>query len=546
MLWFVQGARVMSDVNAFNWAEAEEKNSHWATNYFVATGIMTVLLLTRNLTLMNLAQQASKHLHEIILYKVLRASIPNFFDTHTVGEVLNRFSKDLETVDLSVPEYMMQLFQNWFMIASIFALCLWSTPIVGTLFLPLGALFFMVYTNFRAVSRELKRFEGVSRTPVYTSFTETLAGLQTIRAYGMVDKFRAEHLSRMDQNLKYFFHLWMSLTWVTARLEFLGALALAGTALFAVLFSQLQSVDPKLLGLALALTPQLSGLFQRCVQVLIDLEQYMVSAERILEYEHLEQEPMTLGQEAPATWPVGGVTFQNACLRYRNGPPVLQGVTFHVEPGERVGICGRTGSGKSTLFVALMRVVDLESGQILVDGTDLSTVSLDTIRSRIAIIPQDPVVLSGTLRGALDPLGKNSDAELMGAVQEVGLASLLEGDGLETALTEGGQNLSQGERQLLCVARAFLRRCSILLLDEATASVDRHSEVAVQHLLRARADFRPTVLTIAHRLETIVDYDKIVVLQAGVVKEFGPPQVLLNTEGGLFREMLHSSTGGGT
>jgi ATP-binding cassette subfamily C (CFTR/MRP) protein 1 len=489
---------------------------------------LCALVLLRMAALNSQAVRSSGNIHTYILSRVLNAPIPSFFDVHTVGEVLNRFAKDLEIVDTSIPEFFLQFLTNWFQIAAIFLLCVWSTPYFLLLMAPLSYAFYKVYASFACVSRDLRRLEGLMRTPVYASFSETLSGLDTIRAYGDGDRFIACHRARMDRLQKVSFHSQMAMSWVTARLELMASLVLLSVAMLAVAVRS--SVSVVGVGMALVYTLQLTAMFQRCVQLTIDLQGYFTSAERLLSYATIPQEQETRhagggekgkiesgggdgggggGRLLSATgateaaggaasagagrsladWPERGeVEFCGVDMRYRENDLVLRGLSFKAVSGTRVGVCGRTGAGKSSIVTALLRVVEFEAGRVLIDGLDTRSVPLSVLRTRLAVIPQDPVLFSGCMRFQLDPFEEYSDVEVWAALEHVYMAEQVRGmGGLTAGVAESGDNLSQGQRQLLCIARALLRRSRVLVLDEATAAVDPHTDGHIQRLLRSSA-----------------------------------------------------------
>lgn len=302
--------------------------------------------------------------------------------------------------------------------------------------------------------------------------------------------------------------------------------------------------------MALVYTLQLTAMFQRSVQLTIDLQGYFTSAERLLAYEAIPQESsLRPGHVADLklqnqAWPdKGTIEFSNVSMRYRENDLVLRGLSFTIRGGSRVGVCGRTGAGKSSIMVALFRIVNIEAGCILIDGIDTGSVPLATLRSRLAIIPQDPVLFSGTIRFQLDPFDEYSDVEVWEALEQVYMADSVRGmpGGLNASIAENGDNLSQGQRQLLCISRALLRKNRILIMDEATSAVDPHTDMCIQKLLQSSIfSSGCTVLTIAHRLQTIVDYDYVLVMDNGRSVEYGPPQQLLQDEHSLFYCMYHS------
>jgi ABC-type multidrug transport system fused ATPase/permease subunit len=373
---------------------------------------------------------------------------------------------------------------------------------------PMGGAFFRLLRQFANIQQDLKRLESVSRSPIFSSLSETLVGLETIRAYGASERFLNTHRARMDVNHKFFWTFWMCTSWVTARLEMATAVILLAVAILAVCLGH--TVSPVTLGLALSYSLMLTALFQRVVQVSIDMAVYMTSCERVQEYLDIEPEPnvvvvvgttltpapaaaagVGVGVGAPpAEWPAQGVVeFRDVHMQYRDNPPVLRGVSFRSRAGERIGICGRTGAGKSSLMTALFRVAPLMRGQIWLDGVDIQTVPLQRLRSALAIIPQDPVLFTGTVRFQLDPFAQYSDAAVWAALEQVNMATFVRASPgkLDEVVLEGGENLSQGQRQLLCIARALLRRARVLVMDEGTSAVDPHTDALIQTVLRESA-----------------------------------------------------------
>lgn len=544
--------RVAVDLEVVYWAKRDDGrlNSAYFDRYTSAVFILIVLVLLRVSSLYTITVRSSINIHNSIFRHILAASVPFFFDTHTVGEILNRFSKDMENIDTFLPELLLQFLVNWFQVIAIFVLCLWSTPLFAIFMLPMLVVFYWIFKSFSCSSRDLKRMESVSRTPIYSSFSETLSGLETIRAFNDTDRFFRAHLKRMDRNHCNFFHLWMSTSWVTARLEIIVSCVMFAVALFAVVARD--TLSPVMVGMALVYALQLTALFQRCVQLSIDVQTYFTSAERILEYRnaplevsvHDQYEHQRLQKRgALMHWPSkGDIEFNDIWLRYRNNDPVLKGVTFRVEGGQRIGVCGRTGAGKSSVMVSLFRMVESYRGSIFIDGVNIALVPLQLLRTQLAIIPQDPVLFTGSIRYQLDPFDQYEDVRIWEVLETVGMKQTI-GDmpnGLAEEVAEGGENLSLGQCQLLCIARALLRRSRILVMDEATSAIDPYTDECIQRVLRSGSvNDGTTVLTIAHRLDTIIDYDRILVLSDGVVIEYAPPDILLRNPDSVFSDMYN-------
>lgn len=330
---------------AENWDNAQH---YWENWYYICFGCLIASVIVRSGIVNVFAVRSSRVMHAQILRRVLAAPIPDFFDTHTIGTILNRFAKDMETVDVNIPEFILQMAINWFQVFSVFALCIWASPWFAILLLPLGGLFYKIYVYFAAASRDLKRLESVSRSPIYSSLSETLSGLETIRAYSDTSRFLVTHQLRMDANKKLLFHLWICMSWMTVRLELTTASVLLTVALVCVCLRE--NVSPIALGIALSFGLQLTALFQRCVQLVIEVVTYMTSTERVLEYMTIPQENDIMAKDAAPMdphWPKeGSITLEDVWMQYRENPAVLRGLNVKIASGQRIGVCGRTGAGK--------------------------------------------------------------------------------------------------------------------------------------------------------------------------------------------------------
>ncbi|XP_041640876.1 ATP-binding cassette sub-family C member 10 [Cheilinus undulatus] len=483
---------------------------------------------------------AAKTIHNRLLDRVLKATV-SFFDTTPMGRVLNRFSSDLYSVDDSLPFILNIMLANVFGLLGMLVVISYGLPWVLVPLLPLALLYYRTQHYYRHTSRELKRLCSVTLSPVYSHFSETLTGLGTIRASGSSARFKEENAKRLDQNQRCLFLSNAAMQWLNIRLQLIGVAVVTGLGVIAVVQHQFNSVDPGLVGLslsyALSITTLLSGLIFSFTQT----EMQLVSVERTEEYStELPSEPQQQNAQLPPEWPEQGwLEFRDVVLAYRDGlPNALDGVSLVLRPGEKVGIIGRTGSGKSTLFLALFRMVELNQGQILLDGLDVSSVGLAQLRSRLAIIPQDPFLFSGTIRENLDPCGCHSDLRLLEVVEQCHLSSVVQRTGgLDGEVGERGKSFSVGQRQLLCLARALLTQAKVLCIDEATASVDQKTDRLLQQTIRETFKDK-TVLTIAHRINTIMDCDRVLVMHAGKVVEFDTPAVLCQTDHSIFQRLV--------
>ena len=429
------------------------------------------------------------------------------------------------------------------------------TPFFLLALLPLTAAYVWLQRYYVTNARELQRLESMARSPIYAHFAETLVGAITIRAQGQQARFRAANTAFLDANVAAYFTGTSANRWLAVRLETLGAAVTTASALFAVLArSSTDPTFPALAGLSVATALSVTQSLNWLIRMSSDMETQVVSVERIAEYAALPSEEVLKAVERtgapplnapPPGWPSAGeIVIAGLRLAYRPSTPlVLQGVDLHVRGGERLGVVGRTGSGKSSLVAALYRTPDVQEGTILVDGVDIAQLSLRDLRRIFTIIQQEPTLLSGTVRDNLDFAGDEfSDAQLWEVLDKVALRAAIERlpGGLQASIREGGAPLSLGQRQLLTVARALLRRRRIVILDEASSSVDVETDALLQATVRRELQ-GITVLTIAHRVHTILDSDRIVVMADGCVREVGRPGELARDPGSAFAALLRDS-----
>lgn len=414
-------------------------------------------------------------------------------------------------------------------------------------------------------AREVKRLESNAKSPVFEQFGSALTGVGTIRAFDKTDVYITRMFSKIDNHSTSFWHLWAFNRWMGWRMSLIGGFFATFVAIFILLVN---NIDASLAGFALSFALEYTSTVIWTIRHYTNLELDMNAAERVIEYSNLRTESQD-GADPPAAWPSEGrLEVNDLVVGYADDlPAVLKGLTFRVERNERIGVVGRTGAGKSSLTLALFRFLEARQGSIHIDGLDISRINLHSLRSRLAIIPQDPVLFSGTVRSNLDAFDQHNDAELRDALVRVHLVSESDftsanGSGsntpptpatpttsrknknpftsLNSPITEGGLNLSQGQRQLLCLARAIVSRPKIMVLDEATSAVDMQTDALIQRSIREEFG-DSTLIVIAHRLSTIVDFDKILVLGDGQVEEFGTPRELFGREGGVFRGMVGES-----
>uniref|UniRef100_A0A8C0LH91 Multidrug resistance-associated protein 1 n=1 Tax=Canis lupus dingo TaxID=286419 RepID=A0A8C0LH91_CANLU len=481
---------------------------------------------------------ASRRLHVDLLQNVLRSPM-SFFERTPSGNLVNRFSKELDTVDSMIPQVIKMFMGSLFNVIGACIIILLATPIASIIIPPLGLIYFFVQRFYVASSRQLKRLESVSRSPVYSHFNETLLGVSVIRAFEEQERFIRQSDLKVDENQKAYYPSIVANRWLAVRLECVGNCIVLFAALFSVISRH--SLSAGLVGLSVSYSLQVTTYLNWLVRMSSEMETNIVAVERLKEYSETEKEaPWQIQEMAPpSTWPqVGRVEFRDYGLRYReNLDLVLKHINITINGGEKVGIVGRTGAGKSSLTLGLFRINESAEGEIIIDDINIAKIGLHDLRVKITIIPQDPVLFSGSLRMNLDPFSQYSDEEVWTSLELAHLKDFVSGlpDKLNQECAEGGENLSVGQRQLVCLARALLRKTKILVLDEATAAVDLETDDLIQSTIRTQFD-DCTVLTIAHRLNTIMDYTRVIVLDKGEIRECGQPSDLLQQRG-LFYSM---------
>ncbi|NXL81933.1 MRP2 protein, partial [Leptocoma aspasia] len=471
------------------------------------------------------AMRASRVMHQQLLSNILRAPM-SFFDTTPTGRIINRFAKDIFTVDETIP----MSFRTWIscfmgIISTLVVICL-ATPLFAVVIVPLSIIYYFVLRFYVATSRQLRRLDSVTRSPIYSHFGETVSGLSVIRAYGHQERFLKHNEIIMDINQKSVYSWIISNRWLAIRLEFVGSLVVFFSALLAVIAKG--TLEGGIVGLSVSSALNVTQTLNWLVRTSSELETNIVAVERVHEYVKVKNEVRNPGNQSRVGDGKGGKAHQT---KMESICPVFY-VSWSKKLLPQVGIVGRTGAGKSSLTNCLFRVLEAAGGKIIIDDVDIATIGLHDLRNNLTIIPQDPVLFTGTLRMNLDPLDQYSDEEVWKALELAHLKTYVQGlpEGLVHLVSEGGENLSVGQRQLVCLARALLRKAKILILDEATAAVDLETDHLIQTTIRsAFADC--TVLTIAHRLHTIMDSNRVMVLHAGQIVEFGSPEELLMKQG---------------
>ncbi|TDL20293.1 multidrug resistance-associated ABC transporter [Rickenella mellea] len=548
LLTLMQGASVGNNLFLGYWTA--RSIPHFAQGEYIAVyaslGVaQAVFSFCASFTFSLVGLYASLRLFKAALGGVLRSPV-SFFDTTPMGRIVSRLSKDQDTLDTQLSMTLYQFLSTFSSVIGTVALVFYTFPLLGIIFAPLSILYYGVSTFYRRTSVETKRLDSLMRSALYATYSETLTGLATVRAYGEQQRFidNAEHGLDLENRAYY---MTVSIQrWLSVRLDFFGNILIFGIALFAAGFRT--SVNPSKIGVVLSYTLSITQTFSDMVSQFAQNEQNMNAVERVLVYADLPAEGAATTSNDPApSWPErGGITFKDVMLSYRKGLPlVLKNVSFEVRPGEKVGIVGRTGAGKSSLLQALFRMVEITGGEIEIDGVNIRQIGLDVLRRQLALVPQDSTLFLGTLRENLDPQNARTDAEMISALRR---AWLLPRDGappdpvadakfsLDTAVSDEGSNFSAGEKQLLALCRAILKGSRIIVLDEATSSVDFETDSKLQQTIQT--EFSDcTLLCIAHRLNTIVYYDRVMVMDSGEVAEFDTPLNLFDKEESIFRSL---------
>lgn len=561
-----QSSFTATNQNSFN-ATMSTVNIVYYLSILAIIGVISAgTALARDLWLFFGSLTASRRIHSRLVRSVFRAKF-KFFDVTPLGQLMNRFSKDLEAVDQDIAPTAISVMSCGLSLVVTVVLITFITPgfLIAAVFI--GVLFYAVFVFYLRASRDLKRLESVNRSPLFQQFGETLSGMTTIRAYGEERRFIRDNLQKINTQSRPFIFLWGCNRWLAIRADLLGDMVAFFAGVFIIL--SLGQVDAGAAGMSLTYAMNFTENLLWLVRNYADNEQNMNSMERIKEYLEVEQEAAEIIEHSrpDATWPAkGAVEFIDYSTRYRSDlAPVLKNISLTINPTEKVGIVGRTGAGKSSLTLAIFRALEADAGKIVIDGVDISKIGLKDLRENVTIVPQDPTLFQGTIRTNLDPFEQYTDEEVFASLRRVQLIGPDEPStvpptpripgsvnsatpslavnknvflDLSSPVSESGSNLSQGQRQLLCLARAMLKNPTVLVMDEATASIDYVTDSKIQETIR---ELTGTVITIAHRLQTIVDYDKVLVLDKGEVIEYAHPWELLSNEQSMFYSMCEMS-----
>ncbi|KAK3126734.1 hypothetical protein QOZ80_7AG0561540 [Eleusine coracana subsp. coracana] len=542
--------RLVKDEERATGTESALRPSLFIKVYAAVAAASLALMAARSFVIACVGLRTADRFFQQILHSIMHAPM-SFFDTTPSGRVLSRASSDQKNIDLVLPlNFWLCLATYITVISVLIGTCLvaWSSVVAIA---PLMALNFWFLSYYLPTSRELTRLEAITNAPVIHHFKETVHGAITIRCFGKKDTFFQKNLDRVSSSLKMNFHNNGANAWLSFRLELMASFVLCLIALLMVTLPS-KYVNPKFIGLSLSYGLSLNSALFMAISTSCFLENKMVSVERIKQFTNIssEAEWSIKGCLPVANWPTNGaIDVTDLKVRYRpNSPLVLKGITIGIHAGEKIGVVGRTGSGKSTMYQAMFRIVEPDEGKIIIDGIDISTLGLHDLRSKLGIIPQEPVLFEGTIRSNIDPLNHYSDHDIWLALDRCQLKDVVatKPEKLDAPVVDNGENWSVGQRQLLCLGRIMLKQSRILFMDEATASVDSQTDAVIQNIIRE--DFAEcTVISIAHRIPTIMDCDRVLVMDAGLAKEFDQPVKLLEKPslfGALVQEYKNRSVQG--
>ncbi|XP_071374324.1 ATP-binding cassette sub-family C member 9 isoform X1 [Centroberyx affinis] len=513
--------------------------------FIVLCGAGITLCLITSLTVEFLGLSAATNLHHNLLNKIIHAPI-RFFDITPLGQILNRFSADTNIIDQHIPPTLESLTRSTLLCLSAIGVISSITPAFLIALVPLAVAFYFIQKYFRVASKDLQDLDDSTQLPLLCHFSETAEGLTTIRAFRHEARFKQRMLELTDTNNTAYLFLSAANRWLEVRTDYLGAVIVLTAAVSSIWSLRYGLPSGGLVGLGLTYALTVTNYLNWVVRNLADLEVQMAAVKKVNSFLGTESENYEGSMDTsqvPEDWPQQGeIKIQDLCVRYDPMlKPVLKHVNAYINPGQKVGICGRTGSGKSSLSLAFFNMVDMFEGKIIIDGIDICKLPLQTLRSRLSIILQDPVLFSGSIRFNLDPERTCTDDRLWEALEIAQLKNMVKAlpGGLDAVVTEGGENFSVGQRQLFCLARAFVRKSSILIMDEATASIDMATENILQKVVMTAFADR-TVVTIAHRVHTILTADLVIVMKRGNILEYDKPETLLEQEDGMFASFVRA------
>uniref|UniRef100_A0A667Z3D6 ATP-binding cassette, sub-family C (CFTR/MRP), member 9 n=1 Tax=Myripristis murdjan TaxID=586833 RepID=A0A667Z3D6_9TELE len=546
-IWTSSKSVEMGESNVTMWTSGTNSTSSDAEYYLpvfvILCGAGITLCLITSLTVEFLGLSAATSLHHNLLNKIIHAPI-RFFDITPLGQILNRFSADTNIIDQHIPPTLESLTRSTLLCLSAIGVISCITPIFLVALVPLAVAFYFIQKYFRVASKDLQDLDDSTQLPLLCHFSETAEGLTTIRAFRHEARFKQRMLELTDTNNTAYLFLSAANRWLEVRTDYLGAVIVLSAAVASICSFSYGLPAGGLVGLGLTYALTVTNYLNWVVRNLADLEVQMAAVKKVNSFLSTESENYEGSMDAsqvPEDWPQHGeIKIQDLCVRYDPMlKPVLKHVNAYIDPGQKVGICGRTGSGKSSLSLAFFNMVDMFEGRIIIDGIDICKLPLQTLRSRLSIILQDPVLFSGSVRFNLDPERTCTDDRLWEALEIAQLKNMVKAlpGGLDAVVTEGGENFSVGQRQLFCLARAFVRKSSILIMDEATASIDMATENILQKVVMTAFADR-TVVTIAHRVHTILTADLVIVMKRGNILEYDKPETLLEQEDSIFASFV--------
>ncbi|KAK9726449.1 hypothetical protein RND81_05G216000 [Saponaria officinalis] len=534
------------------WANPQTASDHPKTSNVTIIVVYMALafgsswfVFVRALLVATFGLAAAQKLFTKMLTCIFRAPM-SFFDSTPAGRILNRVSVDQSVIDLDIPFRLGGFASTTIQLVGIVGVMTTVTWQILLLVVPMAIACLWLQKYYMASSRELVRIVSIQKSPIIHLFGESIAGAATIRGFGQEKRFMKRNLYLLDCFSRPFFCSISAIEWLCLRMELLSTFVFAFCMVMLVSFPQ-GTIDPSMAGLAVTYGLNLNARLSRWILSFCKLENKIISIERIHQYSEIPSEapPIIENCRPPVLWPeTGTIKLIDLKVRYKeNLPVVLHDLTCTFPGGKKIGIVGRTGSGKSTMIQALFRMVEPVAGKIIIDNIDISTIGLHDLRSRLSIIPQDPSLFEGTIRSNLDPLEEHNDLEIWEALDKSQLGTLirLRGEGLDSQVLENGENWSMGQRQLVSLGRALLKQARILVLDEATASVDTATDNLIQKIIRD--EFRDcTVVTIAHRIPTVMDSDLVLVLSDGRVAEFDSPMRLMENKSSMFTMLVGEYT----
>ncbi|KAK8782741.1 hypothetical protein V5799_015921 [Amblyomma americanum] len=537
--WLTGWSEASRDINATVPATQDELAWSYLMGYLGLSLFCIVLSLVTNMSAQLVSLRSVKVFHNSMIDNIVQCPM-RFFDANPIGRIINRFSSDMGVIDKKLPVTLPVLLRFLMLCISAILVDVFVTPYFLLVVVFVVAAYYYIQSFFRHSSRELQRLDSITKSPVFSHFSETLAGLSTIRAFREEHRFVEKMNEHINDNNLAFIMVNCANCWLGISLDYLGGVILFLATVSSVTAAITGTASTSFVGIAMTYTLLVPIYLNWLVRQVSNVEMYMSSVERVTKYCQLPIERIPSPLQVPVDWPSKGeVRFEKVTMTYEAGlDPILRNISVTFAPGEKVGICGRTGSGKSSLVMGLFKMVPISEGKIFVDNIDISLVPYDVLRSRLSIIPQEPVLFSGTIRQNLDPKRVHTDKQLWNVLEKAHLKEIvILAGGLDGEVSEEGANFSSGQKQLFCFARALLQPSKVLVLDEATSSLDANLDSLIQEtVLNEWAD--STVLAIAHRVTGLLNFDRVIVLEAGQIVESGSPAELKQRRGSIFMSLL--------